>query len=710
MNKKLNNVLKNPINIFILVLIIGILYLNYHNIKSPEQKEKFGIVLEVQKQDPETSAITNELVSAERTTGILGVSRLDGVISKRVKIGKATDSEASWFCMMRVDNTRNKANFSAIIKTYPTSINSYQEFVISFSDGNDIKSISNKVYRIDKSSAGSLNGVSKVNYDLVVLNKKIFDGRNKIEVWIHRTEITDGTLGGQALIIFKQNRLDAPPNDPTIYSYSSSYNKPESWPDVVTDTGSINGKVSEVKVDRVMQKRIEKLNVELQEQEVLSNKTNIEAQKYRNTLTKLETDVKVQKTKAQQLKDRNDLLREENQSLQKEIEIAENRIAQNSDSRGFNTNLKEMTNLNIELYKLKAVKELTDARTEKVTALEDVTDKTLDFLDKLNADSEGMKDYNAFGSAPYSEGFQTETGSSSCGISLSPKINALKQLKSQLITARDELIQQPGGAQHEYIGRTNRLIDRIAQIESITPTYLDGIANYDLSDASKIKELNGFVSKSNDLKIGSIKEARQARALLKKADRIKTFEIQDTKNGLNQVILQTQEGLNPKLLECNLNTIDLEPERRRLRSIESDTELSLFMDVAENSPEYLALRRAIESHGDNATAKVLANGKLVFSLKFLRHMLGDAARTQNKMQAKAAWTQDDSVEVGKQIAKLKASLQDEIVNEVVSGKEAFTNYDYLDNKNHPNYKNHQNNYELKKLQKKKDHFKKRFNL
>ena len=82
MNKKLNNVLKNPINIFILVLIIGILYLNYHNIKSPEQKEKFGIVLEVQKQDPETSAITNELVSAERTTGILGVSRLDGVISK----------------------------------------------------------------------------------------------------------------------------------------------------------------------------------------------------------------------------------------------------------------------------------------------------------------------------------------------------------------------------------------------------------------------------------------------------------------------------------------------------------------------------------------------------------------------------------------------------------------------------------------------------
>ena len=83
-------------------------------------------------------------------------------------------------------------------------------------------------------------------------------------------------------------------------------------------------------------------------------------------------------------------------------------------------------------------------------------------------------------------------GSSSCGISLSPKINALKQLKSQLITARDELIQQPGGAQHEYIGRTNRLIDRIAQIESITPTYLDGIANYDLSDASKIKELNGL--------------------------------------------------------------------------------------------------------------------------------------------------------------------------------------------------------------------------
>ena len=222
MNKKLNNVLKNPINIFILVLIIGILYLNYHNIKSPEQKEKFGIVLEVQREDPESTNITKEVVSAERTTGILGVSRLDGVISKRVKIGKATDSEASWFCMMRVDNTRNKANFSAIIKTYPTSINSYQEFVISFSDGNDIKSISNKVYRIDKSSAGSLNGVSKVNYDLLVLNKKIFDGRNKIEVWIHRTEITDGTLGGQALIIFKQNRLDAPPNDPTIYSYSSS--------------------------------------------------------------------------------------------------------------------------------------------------------------------------------------------------------------------------------------------------------------------------------------------------------------------------------------------------------------------------------------------------------------------------------------------------------------------------------------------------------
>jgi len=675
-NNLLKNISNNPLIFLFLVILIGLLYLKYANNKL---KEKFGVIIGGVRENKETDKLESIDIPPEETSTILSVSRLEGSATKKVKIGTKNDDGASWFCLMKVDNSGRGANFSALIKTFPTSINSYQEFAISFSNGRQLNSPSNKVYRIDKSAAGSNAGVPIVNYDYIALRKTVFDNKNLIEVWIHRTDMTYGTLGGLATIIFKQNRTDVeqiPEEDPKIFSYSEAKNvqTDEFLPEDMGLLSQIVGQdavISEIKVDSVMQDKINRLNKELQEQEQLSVKTNNEAIYYQNTLDELTTQVNIQKMQADELAEFNIKLKEENRNLEIAIQDAEARILENSNSRDYNTNLKELSNLNIELNKLKAVKELVDNRTRSIIKLEQLSEQAIDILKNVNSTNEGMADYDAFGAETAIEGF------SECGNLLSAKLNDLQSLRDKLIAAKAQVMYNPGGQYHTYISqnKTDNLIKRINNVLALkagnidpanidlnaSNSFLTNLTDIEISEKSNLDALKGFINTANTLKIGGAKEVRQARALLRKAKRIQTFKDQITKDGLNEVIQQTSEGLNPLLKRCNIYPINLEVEKNRVKNIKSDSEINLYMDVAQNSPEYRSLKTAIQSYGDNASANILSNGRLVFSVKFLRDVLGGASRAQQRVQNRSKWTPQDSKNIQDEINKIKATLGDNIV-------------------------------------------------
>ena len=73
------------------------------------------------------------------------------------------------------------------------------------------------------------------------------------------------------------------------------------------------------------------------------------------------------------------------------------------------------------------------------------------------------------------------------------------------------------------------------------------------------------------------------------------------------------------------------------------------------------LQNLIEEYGDNASADILSNGRLVFSVKFLRDVLGGASRAQQRVQNRSQWTPEDSKNIQNEINKIKATLGDKIV-------------------------------------------------